>query len=433
MESRQSRRIVTLVIALAVAAPGLAGAASATPVLPLDRESVIALARARSSAILAGRARLGAADGEVARATQWRFNPEVELQAGTRTTPEGETWDRSLWLSQRLDLAGRGPRAAAARWGLDAAHAEQRATEIDVVAESVRLYLVALHAAAERAVASDAVALQARLHEVAVRREAAGEVGLIEVNTAAIALARALASLARAAAAGDAALAELATLLALEPGAVLSVTGDLAWTLPADRGTVFAAAASNPLQAAFAARRAEAEARRDAAGAERWPELSIAAGIGREEDADIAGFGLGVSLPLFARGKGERLAAAAEAAARDVELAALERSLADRLERAWNRHAQLQSALAAYEIAARDGEARGVDLVELGYREGKLGLGDVLAVRREVLDARQELLDLRLDTALAALEVATLAALPPLGPIGPTTGAAEPAPSKGTR
>jgi len=402
---------------------------------PLDREAVLALARERSALILAGRARRGVAAGELAAARQWRYNPELELAGGPRTTPTDETWDRSLWLGQRLDFAGRGDRIAAARYGHEAAVAEQTAAEIDLLADVARTHLGALHAVAQQAVTADAVALHERLDEVARLREAEGEVGILEVHTAAVALARVRAEHARRTAAVDLALAELAALLALDPAVPLAVAGDLAWPLPSDLAAVRAAADRHPVRTALAARRAEAESRRAVAAAARIPEFTLGAGIGREEDADLVTFGLGVSLPLFARGGGEAQAEGAEAAARAIELDAVARTQAGRIDRACRRHQQLQTALAAYEAEAVAVQARGVDLVELSYREGKLPLGEVLGVRREYLDARRELLDLRLETALAALDVAQLAALPPLAAAPeaatvPPTGAAVPAPGE---
>ena len=53
-------------------------------------------------------------------------------------------------------------------------------------------------------------------------------------------------------------------------------------------------------------------------------------------------------------------------------------------------------------------------LAEESYRLGEIALDEVLLVQREQLDARRELNDLQLAAALAAVDVAELAALPPL-------------------
>ena len=150
--------------------------------------------------ILAARARQGVAEGDLATARAWRYNPELELEAGPRTTPTEETWDRAVRLDQRLDLAGRGARIDAAAAGREAAGFALRETELAVVAGAARAYLVALHAGRARELAAEAAPVQERLHEIAQARHEAGETGALEINLATVALARARAALASAAA-----------------------------------------------------------------------------------------------------------------------------------------------------------------------------------------------------------------------------------------
>jgi len=380
----------------------------------LDREAVLAIARERAPVILAARARQGVADGDLATARAWQHNPELELEVGPRTTPAEETWDRSVRLDQRLDLAGRGARIDAATAGRDAAGFALRETELGVVAGAARAYLVALHAGRARELAAAAAQVQARLHQIARARHEAGETGALEINLASVALARARAAQASAAADEAAALANLAAMLQLTGDEMSGVAGDLAWPAPPDLAAVQAAAAAQPALAGLAARQAQAEAVRRLAGASAWPEVGVFGGWGQEEDADIVHFGLNIGLPFFARGQGERQAADAEALAATIEREAAQRTVADQAARAWRRHGDVLAAsttVAGEAAAALDAS---VHLAEESYRLGEIDLDAVLLVQREQLDARRELNDLQLAAALAAVDVAEIAALPPL-------------------
>ncbi len=390
-------------------------ATAAAAVAPLDRDAVLAIARERAPVILAARARQGIAEGDLTAARAWRHNPELELEAGPRSSPIEESWDRSVRLDQRLDLAGRGARIDAATAARDATGFAVRDTELAVVAGAARAYLAALHAGHARGLAAETTVVQERLHEIAQARHEAGETGALEINLATVALARARASLAGAVAAEAAALANLAATLQLTGDELPGVTGDLAWPAPPDLAAVRSAAAAQPALAELAARQVQAEAVRRLAGAAVWPEVGVFGGWGREEDADIVHFGLNIGLPFFARGQGERQAAEAEVLAATIERDAAQRTVADQAARAWRRHGDVlaaSTAVAGEAAAALDASVR---LAEESYRLGEIALDAVLLVQREQLDARRELNDLQLAAALAAVDVAEIAALPPLG------------------
>jgi outer membrane protein TolC len=380
----------------------------------LDRDVVIALARERAPVILAARTRTDAAAGELAGARAWRYNPAVEFEAGPRTTPAEETWDRSVRLEQRLDLAGRGARIDAASAGVDAVRHEVREAEVAVVAAASRAHLLAVHAQRTRATAEEAAAVQQRLHDVARARHEAGETGALELNLATLALARARAAAAGAGAAEAAALSDLASILQLSAADIAGVRGDLAWPSLPDLAAAQTAAAAHPRIGALAARRQQAEALRREAGAAGWPQVGVFGGWGREEDADIVHVGLNVDLPLFSRGQGDRRVAAAEAEAARIEYEAARSTIHDQVARAWQRQHALQVASEAMSRDAQAALAASVRLAEESFRLGEIGLDETLLVQREQFDAQIEIYDLELAAALAAVDVAEIAALAPL-------------------
>lgn len=397
-----------LLLAQVLFAVGLA-AVSAAGAEPLDREAVLRLARERSPQVLAARARLDEADGALATARAWAHNPEVELEQVKRATT-----DRAWRIDQKLDLAGRGPRIGAARADREAASWEGVDARAQAAAEAAQAWLAAVHAGQQRALAAEGVAVQERLHVAATAREAAGETGALDVARATVALARARAGFAGDRAAELDALAELAALLQWEEAELPQVTGELAWPPPPALAVVREAALAQPALRALEATAVAAAKRHGEAGALAWPELGLFGGKGREEDTDLTQVGLTVTVPLFARGQGERRQAAAVARLADDTSTATRRARLAAVTSAWHRQDELRAAVEADGEAVAAALDASVRLAEAAYRLGEITLDEALLAQSEQLEARRELNDLRLSAALAALDVAYLAALPPL-------------------
>lgn len=397
-----------LLLAQVLFAVGLA-AVSAAGAEPLDREAVLRLARERSPQVLAARARLDEADGALATARAWAHNPEVELEQVKRATT-----DRAWRIDQKLDLAGRGPRIGAARADREAASWEGVDARAQAAAEAARAWLAAMHAGQLRALAAEGVAVQERLHVAATAREAAGETGALDVARATVALARARAGFAGDRAAELDALADLAALLQWDEAELPQVAGELTWPAPPALAVVREAALAQPALRALEASAVAAAKRRGEAGAMAWPELGLFGGKGREEGADLTQVGLTVTVPLFARGQGERRQAAAAARLADDTCAATRRARLAAVTAAWHRQDELRTAVEADGEAVTAALDASVRLAEAAYRLGEITLDEALLAQREQLEARRELNDLRLSAALAALDVAYLAALPPL-------------------
>ncbi|MEZ4387178.1 MAG: TolC family protein [Candidatus Krumholzibacteriia bacterium] len=392
---------------------GAAAVAAGGP-LPLDATSALDLARTRAPGILAARAEVTVAAGEAESARAWRHNPELAFEAGPRHGDLGTTPDRFLSLTQPLDLGfnGRGARIAAAAAGARAVDLERRGTVLDILADVARAHLLALHARDRQAIAGELVAVAERLADVAQRRHEAGEVGILDSQVAAVTLAGARVTLLRAEADAADAMAELKRLLGLEVDREVELAGEVSWPAPPDLAAVRTAASLHPALAAHAARTEQSGARlREAAAAGR-PEFAISAGAGREERSDLLTFGLTMSLPVLNTGGGERRAAAAADTLARLQQQDARRRLDSRVTGAWHRHRNLQAALRTYLAEAVAAQASSVQLVEESYLTGKIDLGEVLAVQRELLAARVELANLRLEAALAAVDVRALAALP---------------------
>jgi cobalt-zinc-cadmium efflux system outer membrane protein len=399
---------------LALALAAMAAMPAHAQPIALDRDAVLRLARERAPQVLAARAHRDQAAGALGTARAWAHNPELELEFGRREAPDGSFRDRGWRVGQQLDLVGRGPRIGAARADLQAAEALADDAAARALAEAARAWLAAVHAGAQRALADEGAAVQERLRGIAAARHRAGDTGALDEALATVALARARAAQATARADELGAQAELAELLQWEADDLPHVEGAPEWPAPPALKAAREAALAHPALAALEAATRAAGARRGEAGALAWPQAGLFAGGGREEDADLTQWGVSLSLPVFARGQGERQQADAATRLAQADLAAARAARLAQLTAAWQRHHELQAALAA----DADDVARALDasvrLAEAAYGLGELPLDEALLAQREQLEARRDLNDLRLAAALAALDVAYLAALPPL-------------------
>lgn len=370
----------------------------------LTFESALDRARESSPAIVAARLRIDQARGRVAGASlPFSTNPTVEVEAGRRSG-EVSTTDYGVEIGQDFEL----PRRRHAR--IDAARAlvtqeEQRAREAE--REVLRDVASAFFRAVEARERADAAASGRHLADealrIAERRYAAGDVAQLDVNLARTALARGDAEQRAAAATLRGSLTRLQVLLGLaEPVTVSGSLGDAVALAPSD---LMARAAGRPDIRVLDAEIAEAEADQRLAGTLRWPDFGLRASYGREEGDRVILAGVGISVPVFRRGQ----ELSAETGARLIRLRAERDALRRTIE------AEVQGAVASFDAlrtAAADYQRIVLPLVEENerlamesYEVGQIGLGDLLLVRRESLDARRSLVDQLIETRLAEGEL----------------------------
>ena len=150
------------------------------------------------------------------------------------------------------------------------------------------------------------------------------------------------------------------------------------------------------------AERADLEAR--AARRARLPAPTLFGGLKRADDGsgrDRGGvFGVSVSLPIFDAGGREAARWAAERTRVEAERRSIEAQVHSEITRAFESLALRQAAL------SEDVEAAGDELMriaEVAYREGEMGILELLDAVRTASRARNRTIDLRLDARLAQI------------------------------
>lgn len=370
-------------------------------------------AREAAGAIRAGEARVEEARGRLTAARALRDNPSLDAALGRRGTVSGapepsSRSDLEVGVGQTFELGGkRAGRVGAATAAVD----REMASSADVTRrllgevgaqfyETVRTAeRVRLAGASERAAEELLLVARVRLQH--------GDVAVLDVNLAETVLARARAARINLGADQTAAIALLKGLLRLPPDAEVTPTAEvnleeLAPGLPPPAWSDVLA--GRPDLRALEAEVREAQAETQIARALRWPDLTPAVRYSREEGTPIAWGGLTITLPLLNRGTGERLASEARLRRAGVELETAKASVEAELRAIYDSY--LARRAAAQSLVAIIGTLdENLVLARRSYESGQIGLGELLVVRRESLDARAEAIDLLFGAAAARVRL----------------------------
>lgn len=380
--------------------------AESQTVLTVDR--VLDLAERQNPEVLIAGTRTAQAEGVLTTARlRLPSNPEVDAFVGSRdTSVGGRSIEQEFSVLQRFEIGGqRGHRVAAATAGVTQRTFEVGAAILHAQTLALSAFHRAAHAQEIRRVTEEALGLAEEAVRAAQARYEAGETAVLDVNVARVELARARREQLAAASRMENAVAELREVLALpaqEP--VVVQTALRAPDVPA-LDVLLSRLPERADIRALTASLAQAEAELGLVRSARTPDLFGGFGFRREAGEPVIGARFGLTLPLFQRQTG----AIATASGRIAEL----RNALDARRVALE--ARLRGAHARYVIAAQAAEAitsNAVPLVEENeqltresYEAGKIGLLELLVIRREGFAARREALDAQLESTLAGVEV----------------------------
>jgi cobalt-zinc-cadmium efflux system outer membrane protein len=385
-----------------------ANAAFAGGVTEITFERALELARAHSPESVAARMRVDEARGRVISASVLvRDNPRIGFAMG-RWLGESSGFAADADVSQTFELGDRrAARMAGAQAAVDRTTAGGEVVARGVLRDVAASFYRALYAEARSKLAARAEELAQATLVIAERRYRAGDVPKLHASLAGAALARARSG--RRAGEGVVARAsgDLRTVLGLDKDASIVVVGDLSNRREFDR----TAADTVLWEARPELRQLEAEAR-EAAGdlrlgmGLRWPEVGLGVRYTQEEPRMRAALGtLTLSLPIFERGQGARAESQARERRARFELDVARRRISVEAATALAVYRKQVEALTELESTVPIQEENEA-LARRSYEMGQLGLGDLLLVRREVLETQLEFLSRQLDVAMAGIDLA---------------------------
>ncbi|MEZ6014724.1 MAG: TolC family protein [Planctomycetota bacterium] len=379
---------------------------------------VEAVALAAHPSLAAASAELVALQSEAANAAR-RPNPNLSLEfedVGGSGAFEGfDAAQITLGVSQTFELGGkRARRQEVAEAGVARGQWARVEARLSLLRDVRAAFYSALAARERLALAADDERLVDRIHAAVAERVDAGATARSEERRALVALSEARLTRMDAAQELDAARAQLAELVGA-PVPAGGPVGDLSLLQgELDLSQLDARITTAPALQRSASALRELSALAALADAARSPDLDVGLGLRQYSDVDDHAFVISLGLPLRAFNSGADLAAAARA-----------RVVAERRRGEATRRA-LRAEVAA--LVARASAARAtvelieadvlpsvdgiVEALELGYREGKRSLVEVLDAQRMRGDARVRHLEARIAHHLARIEMETLLGTP---------------------
>jgi cobalt-zinc-cadmium efflux system outer membrane protein len=397
-----SRRLVVACVLVLTA--GLSSRAQAQTTLTLQQ--VLTMARERAPRVAVARARIDEARGRLAGAqVRFRDNPVFDAASGPRWLETQTVTDYELGLSQVFELGGqRAARIDAAQAGIARETAVADASIRQILRDVAVAFVRALAARTRAETLRSAHGLATEALTVAERRYRAGDIAILDVNVARVAVARALAQGRTAEADLTVAIGELKALLGWAEAGEPEVVGDLLQTIRDGLSILPVPAAEHPEARVLAAEIVEGEATLRLGRALKTPDLGVGFTFKREEAHQAASAGASVVLPLFSKGQEQRVTGAAQSRRAELERAAV---IADLDIRARAAQAAFRLRIAATEPIERDvlpGLEENERLARRSFEVGELSLPDLLIIRREFIETRLQYLETLSDAAAASIE-----------------------------
>jgi outer membrane protein TolC len=348
----------------------------------------------------------------------WPFpdNPSVVFERARRRSLVSEAYDYSWRVSQQMEIAGQSfLRKGAADRRVNAAEAlvmdAARTSALDA-----RLAYLTLHLAERRAALSaESAELAEELASVARRQLDAGEINVIEYNTAALEAARARSQADRFEGERRASSAELSRALGIVGDSVVQTVALPALPdLPAlERVGALALERRPDMQAATL--EVDAADRILSANRRRMvPNLQLDLFTGQEAGTDeLLGFSVGFSVPLFHRGQADVGAARADRAAAAAISDGTARLIRAEVEAESRRYAGAHEAERRFSNGLLLAGAENAELAAVAFEEGELSVADVVVFQATALATRLEHLEVLADAYAAWFALAAALDAPP--------------------
>jgi len=384
----------------------------------LTLEHAITLAIQRSPSLAAGSYAVSAAEARITQAGLYP-NPELELEAenigGTGDLSGFNAAESTAVISQPILLGGkRGHRRAVAESEHVLAARDREVLRLDVIFNTTSAFYRVLAAQQHVALARELLGLAERFAATVQARVDAGKVSPVGATRAGIEVAQARVRLARAKRELIAGRALLAAGWGSSTAAFAEVLGELPEPTPPPtlqqlRPLLMEAPEIVRLDERIERERRVLELERSF----RIPDLTVSVGPRRFEETGHSAWvaGLSLPIPIFDRNQGSRLAAEfeLERTRRDADAVrvAIEAEIAAAIER-------IHAAALGATTMSRDVVPAATEVfaaTEMGYREGKFGLLEVLDAQRALFDARSLLLDSREEYAMTLTELERLVGL----------------------
>jgi cobalt-zinc-cadmium efflux system outer membrane protein len=386
--------------------------ARASAAAPLTLARALAIARQDNPELLAARQEERIARGHLEKARYWNpFNPHIEGGAAQRRFDAGGTDVQPVaGVSLEIEVAGqRGKRIEEAERNLQRVNAQIANTERLVLAQVTEAFYRALYLERRVQLFRQVEDLNRRLREASAERFKSGEVPKLEANLAVVRYSQSRKETLAAERDHRTTLQDLERLLGREPEGSVALAGDLAVRrLALSLDTLLASALRT--RPDLQGRDAEIQRVDAETGLTRRlmvPNPTVRGTYDEETESPgsrdrIIGGAVSIPLPVFDRRQAELTALAGQRAQATYDRTATVLAIQAEVRDAYRSYEAAFEAVGVFEADAVERIAENFRLIETAFREGKIGLLQLVVVQNDLSSAQFAYLDSLWDYWLAA-------------------------------
>ena len=380
----------------------------------LTLEEAWRIAEEANPALKSARANRYSLEGQKAQNDALLFNnPTLGFDPTRRVVPQAGGPDMRFreWgaaLSQTFEIAGQqGHRRDASRHDLGAFDASLDEARRQLRAEVEEKFVRVLTLQRRITLETENLKLVDSAAAAMGKRVAAGEASRLEGNLASVEAERTRNQIGLLSENLTAARADLAALLQLPAAHLPVASGDIAKTAEYDRGKLLEAASRRPQFAALQGREQAARSRLELERASAYPDVTLGVTAGREGPPEfrenVVGLAISVPLPLFRRNQAGIGKAMTELTQAQVERQAAERDVVAGVIAQLARVEQLRERTIRLRKSVLPPLEENLRLSQSAFREGEIGLTELLLINRQVLDGRRDALEAETELRLAQI------------------------------
>lgn len=352
-----------------------------------------------------------------------QLNISLENVLGNGGSSGIKSAELTLSLSQLIELGGKKQqRLAVSQWQSQLTTQQYQLAKVDALAATMRSFLELLYQQGLQQWALDKIAIEQQALAVAAERAKAGAVPDADVARLELRVLQSRIEQ-RALAHEQQSLQRILAQHWLQAPDFSSVSGDLAKLpqLPALADVLLQLQQAPQLHYWLTQSRL-AESQQQLAQALGQADLTVGAGIRRNEALNENALVLQFSMPLTLHNpnQGNILASAAATEQADLLQQQQQQQLVLQVERASQQLTALSQQLHDYQTAVLPATERVLQQMLAGYQQGLFDMTDVLAAQQDILQTRRSVLDLQYRLHLQLLELERLTGLP-MVVTGPTT------------
>ena len=389
-----------------------------SPVYSMTMDDVAQYAINNNPELVAQRLEERMARGQLEKASLLlKANPTIEGAVSKKERAPGEEGNKftnyGFKLSQEFEIAGqRGARIDIAEKEISTAVLVIKDKERLLISEVKDSFGKVLALRKKSELAQEVVRLQEELLGLTKIKFQAGEVSGLDVNLAEVELSKAKRELLLVEREYRESLLALKGLMGLNPDMPLSVEGDLPSAIPnlPDKEMLKTVAFSErPDLKTVALEVRKTEAVIGLINKEAVPNVTLAGFYGKDEQKNEVGLTITIPLPFFDRKQGERLEGRAKAEQAKIKVDGLKRTIEREIEQAYTALESALEELSIFKEEILNKAAENLNLLNLAFKEGKIGFFEVRLAQKETVDIQFAYLDsqLRMRIALNAIEKVT--------------------------